>query len=111
MLLLPPIPQAVADPREWIEEAAPLLQQVREGKLDAVAELTLEENVATTVLTDNRLAFDTAIIAVPATQNAALELYGGTMWIDLANRLPGSATINHANNAQTDRTFQFVLIR
>lgn len=81
------------------------LVQMRKGKLECVAELTLTANAASTVFKDNRLSFQTVIIFDPLTTNAATELANGTLYVTAANRTNGQFTITHANNAQTDRSY------
>jgi hypothetical protein len=86
------------------------LFKARRGKLECVVELTLTESAASTVLTDERISNQTVILFDPLTANAAAELAAGTMYVLAANRLTGQATITHANNAQTDRSYLVALI-
>lgn len=74
------------------------------------SEVTLTANTATTVVTNAREAVtpDSVLRFDPLTANAAAELAAGTMYVLTANRLAGSFTITHANNAQTDRTFRWI---
>lgn len=87
-----------------------VLQQIRRGKLEAVTELTLTANAATSTLTFKGLSPQSVVVFDPKTANAAAELYGGTMYVLTANRTNDSWTVTHANNAQTDRTFQVAVI-
>ena len=84
--------------------------RMRQGKLECVAELTLAANAATTVFTDLRLSLQSVLIFDPKTANAATELGNGTMYTLTANRGGDFWTITHANNVQTDRTFQVAII-
>jgi len=45
---------------------------------------------------------------MPMTANAAAEFGNGTLYV--AARVKGAFTLAHANNAQADRTFGYVLI-
>ena len=84
------------------------------GKLNALNNpdfpFTLTAGAASTVLTDDRLGIDSVVIWDPVTANAATELAAGTMYTLEANRSNGSWTVTHANNAQTDRTFNYCIL-
>jgi hypothetical protein len=86
------------------------VQQMRRGKMDIVTELTLTANVATSTLTWKGLSPQSVVVFDPKTANAAAELYGGTMYVLTADRGNDAWTVTHANNAQTDRTFQVAII-
>jgi hypothetical protein len=83
-----------------------------QGKINAVSTVTLTANVATTTMTDARISSRSFISFQPTTANAAAALAtlytsgqtGGT------GTVTGSVVINHANNAQTDRTFNVLII-
>jgi len=78
--------------------------------MDIVTELTLTANVATSTLTWKGLSPQSVVVFDPKTANAAAELYGGTLYVLTANRGNDVWTVTHANNAQTDRTFQIAVI-
>lgn len=86
------------------------MYKLRRGKIECVVELTLTANAASTVLTDERLSVQSAVFFDPKTANAAAELAAGTLYALTANRGTGSWTLTHANNAQTDRNYQVVII-
>jgi hypothetical protein len=86
------------------------VQQMRRGKMDIVTELTLTENAATSTLTWKGLSPQSVVVFDPKTANAAAELAAGTMYVLTANRGNDAWTVTHANNAQTDRTFQVAII-
>lgn len=75
------------------------------GKINAGGELTLDAGAASTVKADNRCLASSIILLMPITANAAAALAG--VYI---TTVAGSFTINHANNAQTDRNFKYVII-
>lgn len=101
-----PPPPANSELRRQYE----VLQQMRNGKLENVAEVTLTANVASTTVTDIRVSPQSVLAWHPRTANAAAELAAGTMYVTDANMANGSYTITHANNAQTDRTFRVAII-
>jgi hypothetical protein len=81
-----------------------------QGKLNATGTVTLLASVPLTPLRDARLAPDSFVRFDPLTANANAEQTNGTMIILEANRQEGQWLITHANNAQTDRKFRFVVL-
>ncbi len=75
-------------------------------RMDAVGEVTLAASVTTTVVTDNRVTKNSVIVLSPTTANAAGAL--ATTWI--ADYDTHEFTVTHANNAQTDRTFRYIIL-
>jgi len=86
------------------------LQAMRRGKIECMAELTLTANAASSTLSDIRIGKYSALIFDPLTANAAAELAAGTLYVTTANRGDGTATVTHANNVQTDRSFRVLII-
>lgn len=76
------------------------------GKLNNRGAVTLTANAASTTLTDEKIGPDSVILLSPMTANAAAAV--GTTYFSTPGT--GSATINHANNAQVDRTFRYVIL-
>ena len=101
-----PPPPANSELRRQYE----VLQQMRNGKLECVAEVTLTAGAASTAVTDIRVSPQSVLLWHPRTANAAAELANGTMYVTDANMANGSYTITHANNAQVDRTFRVAII-
>jgi uncharacterized secreted protein with C-terminal beta-propeller domain len=104
-LHLPPAPPT-PEGRRLFEVVA----QLRRGKMDIVTELTLTANAATSTLNWKGLSPQSVVVFDPKTANAAAELYGGTLYVLTANRGNDVWTVTHANNAQTDRTFQICVL-
>jgi hypothetical protein len=69
----------------------------------------LTESVATTTVTDFRVGNETTILWSPTTANASAEMGNGTIYHS-ATVAGTSFTLTHANNAQTDRTFNYALL-
>src|SRR5690348_3689561 len=82
------------------------INQLIQGRSNALVLATLTANTATTTITAPNCATGSAPIAVPTTANAAAAL--ATMYISTISN--GSFVVTHANNAQTDRTFRFVTL-
>ena len=87
-----------------------IVERINRGKINASIDVTLTASAASTTITDARLASTSILLFDPTTAHAATELAAGTMYVLAANRTNGSATITHANNAQTDRTFRVLII-
>ena len=81
--------------------------QLGDGRSNAMGAITLTANQATTVVADRRVGTDTVISFMPKTANAAAEVGAGGLYI--SSRGTGTFTITHANNAQTDRDFEYAL--
>ena len=101
-----PPPPANSELRRQYE----VLQQMRNGKLECVAEVTLTAGAASTAVTDIRVSPQSVLLWHPRTANAAAELANGTMYVTDANMGNGTYTITHANNAQVDRTFRVAIV-
>lgn len=107
----PPLDAASDEPsaiRPVLRRLSDILARALQGKLNVTNEVTLTASVASTTLTDTRISPQSYIDFAPQTSNAALEKAAGTLYVSA--RLNGSATITHANNAQTDRTFTVIII-
>jgi len=99
-------------PRKWADEAdhrariSDTVNNILQGKTNNRGSITLTASSATSTLTDKRIGADSVILLQPTTSNAAAEL--ATLYFGTPG--DGSVTINHANNAQVDRTFKYVII-
>lgn len=76
------------------------------GKLNAVTSVTLADGETETVLTDSRIGANTFISLMPTTANAAAAMTA----VYVSAKTKGSATLTHDNTADTDRTFDVLLI-
>lgn len=100
-------PAALRQFARQISQSVGLLFQ---GKANNVLDFTCTAGAASTVVTDPRLAYSSAVAFDPLTANAAAELAAGTIYALSANRLNGVWTITHANAGTTDRTFRLVVV-
>lgn len=82
------------------------LQGLAQGRSNAIGEVTLTANAASTVVTSMTCGADSEVFLTPKTANAAAAL--ATTYI--ATVAAGSFTITHANNSQTDKTFGYVCL-
>lgn len=75
------------------------------GKLNNNGIITLTANAATTTFTDSRIGSNSVVLLMPTTANAAAAI--ATTYMNTFAK--GSCVINHANNAQADKTFWFAI--
>lgn len=86
-------------------EVAVLVNAMLDGRSNAGGSFTLAANTTTTTVTDPKFGPDTRLAWAPTTSNAASALSG----LYVSAKAAGSFTLTHANNAQTDRTFDYVI--
>jgi len=90
----------------WGQEAIEIINNALLGKQNICGEVTLTANSATTTLADELITPNSVVsLDMPMTSNAAAAL--GTTYFSTPTK--GSVTINHANNAQVDRTFRYTV--
>jgi hypothetical protein len=90
-----------------LQRTAAAVKQLAQGRSNATGTVTLTANAATTTVSDVNCASTSGVWFTPSTANASAEIGNGTMRLSaVAN---GSFTITHANNAQVDRTFYYVI--
>lgn len=98
------LPSAATNPREISQ----VVNGVLDGKLNSTGSFTCTASAASTSVTDYRAGLDSVILLMPTTANGAAEIGAGTIFISARNKQ--SFTVTHANNAQTDRSFGYVII-
>lgn len=86
------------------------INQMNQGKINVTLDITLTASAAHTTVTDPRIGITSNILWTPTSAHAAAEIAAGGMDLDLTTLKSGSVNINHANNAQTDRTFRLTII-
>lgn len=89
-----------------IRRLAEAVNDLGTGRSNAIGSVTLTASTATTTVTDRKVAVDSVISLMPTTANAAAAL--GTTYV--SNRKPGSFTLTHASNGQTDKTFDYAIV-
>ena len=84
------------------------LNQAIDGRTDNYGSVTLTANTAQTVVTlsTTQVSANSTILMTPRTANAAAAL--ATTYVSA--KANGSFTLAHANNAQTDKTFDYAWI-
>jgi len=85
-----------------------VVNNIMRGKINATLDVTLAVSAASTTVADPRIGGTCGIYLMPLSANAAAEIGNGTIWWGA----PGNQTVtlNHASNAQADRTFRLLII-
>lgn len=96
------------DEKEHRAMLARASNELRQGKIRARGSFTLTQSQTTTTLADPNIKLDSVISWHPTTANAAAEIGNGTLYVSAQDN--ETATLTHANNAQTDRTFKYAVL-
>lgn len=83
------------------------IRELIEGRSNAVGTVTLTANATTTTVSAVTVNRNAIVLLSPQTANAAAAL--ATTYVTVAAG-GGSFVITHANNAQTDKTFGYLVI-
>jgi hypothetical protein len=83
------------------------IQQLAAGRSNAFGTVTLTPGATSTTVSSKNCAAGTVPILTATTANAAAAL--ATTYVPAATVSNGSFVIQHANNAQADRTFLYAL--
>lgn len=89
-----------------IQRIVDAVRQLISGRSNAVGVVTLTANAASTTVTGQNVGEDSQVVMFPNTANAAAAL--ATTYIPQATIVRGSFVIQHANNAQVDKTFSWM---
>lgn len=117
----PNMPKYLPNANEWLTLTEPVVNGLMQGKMNNYGTVTLTAGAASTTVTETRgkISNNSVILFMPLTANAAAEIGAGTMYITTANLSPLGAdgtgnnptfTITHANNAQVDRDYRYIII-
>jgi hypothetical protein len=97
----------ISPTEDRIRVVAQAVKQLIEGRSNASGQITLTANAASTTITKTTINGQAGFFMFPKTANAAAEMAAGGCYAVVT---AGSVVITHANNAQTDRTFYYVVI-
>lgn len=89
--------------QRWCVHAFAIINNILKGKLNCTGDITLTVASTTTTLTDARITAASHISFMPTTENAAL----AHTTLRVTARTNGSATLTHAADPTTDRTFVY----
>lgn len=91
---------------EHRRQIAIVLNNSLDGKLNSTGSITLSANATTSTLADRRLGIDSVISFMPTTANAS----AGITSLYVSSQGKQTATLTHANNGQTDKTYKYIII-
>jgi hypothetical protein len=104
----PPASDAASDDpgaiRRHSRDVARAVRLAMQGKLNAVATVTLTPGATTTTLNDPRISASSYIGLMPTTASAAAAA------AYVLSQTTGTATISHASSAATDKVFRCLII-
>lgn len=101
------LPESWDKLEDGARRVAQIVNQIVQGKaINCYGSVTLTASAASTTLTDKRIGVYSVILFCPTTANAATAT--GNLYVSAKGN--GTATLTHTNNAQTDRTFDYVVI-
>jgi hypothetical protein len=103
----PVVPLVHGNETEHRRLLAESINEILFGRLNNVGSVTLTANQATTAVTDIKVGGASKIFLTPTTASAATEVGSGGIYISAVG--DGTFTITHANNATTDRTFDYAI--
>jgi len=84
------------------------ISQINQGRTANKGEVTLTASAATTDVAHPGFETTMAVLFLPLTANAAAEQANATMYVSA--KVPNQFTITHANNAQADRTYDYIVV-
>ena len=90
----------------WVRSIAQVLNNVLSGRMNAVLPITLTANSTTTTIIDARITFYSALSFCPTSKDAAA--IAGSLYA--SSQKNGQATLTHLKTAETDCTFNLLII-
>lgn len=96
------------DVQETLRRFQFAIAQIAEGRTNAVGSVTLAANAASTTVAALTCMTGSFVFLSPQTANAAAAL--ATTYVQAADITKQQFVITHANNAQTDKTFGWVVL-
>jgi hypothetical protein len=86
------------------------INQLAQGRSNAVGSFTCTENAATTTVLAPTCAAGSSVLLMPTTANAAAEFGNGTIYVATATVTAGQFIVTHANSATASRTFYYACL-
>ena len=87
-------------------QVAEIVNNLVEGKMNCTGSITLETSGTTTTLNNERIGYDSVIILMPKSANAA----GETDHTYVSSKAVGSCVITHRNHGHSDCEWDYVII-
>jgi len=99
-------PDSKTDAPGFIAKLFRQLEQILNGRTRNQGAVTLTANAATTVINNPLFESHQAVVLSPLTANAAAAI--ATTYVSA--RTAGQFTLAHANNAQVDKSFEYIFV-
>ena len=103
----PGVTTMLADEKEHRRQIAQLANNMLQGKLNNVIQVTLTPNAISTTIIDKRIGANTFIGFSPLTTNASAAYTSG---MHVYSKTNGQAVLVHPSSANVDQTFDVVLM-
>jgi len=88
-------------------EISEVTNNILNGKTNNTGTVTLNVSSATTTtISDERIGFNSVILLMPTTANAASSLTN----VYVSARAQGTATLTHSANTNTDKTYSYIIV-
>jgi len=88
-------------------EISEVTNNILNGKTNNTGTVTLNVSSATTTtISDERIGFNSVILLMPTTANAASSLTN----VYVSARTQGTATLTHSANTNTDKTYSYIIV-
>ena len=87
-------------------QIAIVVNNTLDGKLNSTGTVTLTASQTTRTIADKRLGGNSVLVFMPTTSNAS----AGMTSLFVSSQGKQTATLSHANNGQTDRTYKYIII-
>lgn len=101
------VQEYMPDEGQHRREIARAVNVATRGQLNGSMSVTLTASVATTTIYAAPISISSVPIFAPTTAHAAAEIAAGGMYFTPS---AGQCVVTHANNAQTDRTFNVIFV-
>ncbi len=89
-----------------VQEITQIKENLNSGYTQNTGEITLTPSASSTVVSQYYVRPTSTVLLIPTTQNASLEMTSGNFYVVSADK---QFTVNHTNNAFTDKTFRYVV--
>lgn len=111
---VPPGGEIVTSPdgaagKQWVRVIAECVNRILQGKVNVILPITLTANSATTTVKDARIGGYSGLLLQPLTANAAAALYASP-YVLKSSQQDKQVIFAHANDAQTDKSFNLVIL-
>lgn len=97
-------PENYSDNPEYIRKVVQSVRNCVRGNTNNTGQFTCTASVASTIVKENLCNINSVINVIPVTANAASGI--ASLYIVAGDK---QFTVNHTNNAQTDKTFRYVI--